>query len=303
PLTAAVASAAVAVAGTAALLHWSGGLVPVAAFCSAAHRRARPWPVLALSVGWQAAAKLLTAKPVAAATFTDLLLLGAAPVAVGCALRLHRERAEHAEFRYRAETGRAVAERHARVAREVHDAVGHHLTAIRLQATAVRRVAADLPPAADHALATIADSSAAALREVRAVLDVLREDRTASLADVADLAARATTPVTFTRDGLTGPLPPLVDHAGYRVVQEALTNALKHSGASRIDVHVHRDRSGLTITVADDGAAAPVAEAGEGAGLRGMRERVRLLGGTLRVTAREPRGLLVEARLPVGSRP
>ncbi|WP_433263685.1 sensor histidine kinase [Actinosynnema sp. CS-041913] len=296
PLTAAVASAAVAIAGTATLPAWPGSLVATAAFASAAYHR-HPLPVLALSVSWQVVGKLLAIKPDGAATVTDLVLLGVAPVAVGHALRLHRGRAEQAESLYREETRRVVAEEHARIGREVHDAVGHHLTAIRLQATAVRHVGTALPPAADQALASIADSSAAALAEIRDVLAVVRDNGT-SLADLRALADRATTPVSLTRTGPADPLPPAVDHAGYRLVQEALTNALKHSDATRIDVTIHQDRHALAITVADNGNTTRTDTEGEG--LRGMGERVRLLGGTLRITPADPHGWRVEARLPLG---
>ncbi|MBB5955746.1 signal transduction histidine kinase [Saccharothrix tamanrassetensis] len=297
PLTAAVLSAAATIVGAVALPDWPGSLVAVAAFGSAAYHR-HPLPVLLLSVGWQVVLKLLAVKPDGAATFADLILLGIAPVAVGYALRLHRERAEQAESLYREETRRVVAEEHARIAREVHDAVGHHLTAIRMQANAVRHVVHALPPAAEQALGSIADSSAAALAEVRGVLDVLRHNG-ATLADLPALIDRSPGPVTLTRTGSTDPLPALVDHTGYRLAQEALTNALKHAAATRIDVAVHQDRHSVTITVADDGKT-PYTET-EGAGLRGMRERTRLLGGTLRVTAARPHGRLVEARLPLGA--
>ncbi|WP_086853144.1 histidine kinase [Amycolatopsis kentuckyensis] len=188
-----------------------------------------------------------------------------------------------------------VAEEHARVAREVHDAVGHHLTVIRLQATAVRHVARELPPAADRALATIADASATALAEVRAVLP-----RTgSSLSDLDTLVERATGPgrtVTLTRRG-SPDVPPLLDHAGYRVAQEALTNVLRHSDATRVDLGVDHRPDAVVITVADNGSTVPGGPA-EGSGLRGLRERARLLGGTVTIGPNTPTGWRVEARLP-----
>jgi signal transduction histidine kinase len=297
PLCAALLCAAVVIA----LPLWPGRLVAMAAFGSAAYHRPRP-RVLGCSVGWLLVLAVAGVRPAGAATYTDLVLLGVAPVAAGYALRLHRDRAEHAERLYRAETRRVVAEEHARVAREVHDAVGHHLTVIRLQATAVRHVARSLPPAADRALATIADASATALAEVRAVLP-----RTGSslsdldtLVERVELAERATghgRTVTLTRCGPAPSVPPLVDHAGYRLAQEALTNVLRHSDATRVDLGVDHRADALVITVADNGSTTPGAPA-EGSGLRGMRERTRLLGGTLEIGPNDPTGWRVEARLP-----
>ena len=115
----------------------------MAAFGSAAYHRPRP-VVLVCSVVWfLVLATVGVRSPGAATTYTDLVLLGIAPVAVGYALRLHRDRADQAARLYQEETRRVVAEEHARVAREVHDAVGHHLTVIRMQANAVRHVARD----------------------------------------------------------------------------------------------------------------------------------------------------------------
>jgi signal transduction histidine kinase len=228
----------------------------------------------------------------------DLVLLGIAPVAVGHALRLHRDRADQAARLYREETRRVVAEEQARVAREVHDAVGHHLTVIRMQAGAVRHVVRGLPPIADQALATIAESSATALAEVRDVLAALPAHGT-TLTDLDTLVDHATSPdrtVTLTRDG-QGPLPPLVDHAGYRVAQEARTNALRHSDATRVDLRVHHTPEAVVITVVDNGSTTPGGPT-DHAGLRGMRERARLLGGTLRIAPNRPSGWLVQARLP-----
>jgi len=236
--------------------------------------------------------------PGAAATYTDLVLLGIAPVAVGYALRLHRDRADQAARLYQEETRRVVAEEHARVAREVHDAVGHHLTVIRMQANAVRHVARDLPPVAGQALATIAESSATALAEVRDVLAALPA-RGTTLADLDILVDRARGPgrtVTLSRDR-TVALPPLVDHAGYRLAQEALTNVLRHSDATHVDLRVHHTPDAVVITVADNGSTIPDAPA-DGTGLRGMRERTRMLRGTLHIGPNCPTGWLVEAEFP-----
>lgn len=298
PLITAFVSATIMM--VAAVPDWPGRLVAMAAFGSAAYHRPRP-VVLALAAGWFLVLMVAGVRSPSAATYTDLLLLSIAPAAIGYALRMHRDRADQAARLYREETRRVIAEEHARIAREVHDAVGHHLTVIRLQANAVRHVARSLPPIADRALVTIAEASATALTEIRDVLAALPAHGTA-LTDLDALVDHVTGPdrtVTLTRDGpAPSPLPPLVDHAGYRLAQEALTNALRHSDGTRIDVRLHHAPDAVVITVADNGSTTPGAPA-EGSGLRGLRERTRLLGGTLRIEPNQPSGWLVEARLPL----
>lgn len=309
PLTAAAVCAAVVIVIViaAGVPNWPGRLVAMAAFGSAAFHRPRP-VVLACSVGWLLVLTAVGVRPAGAvATYTDLVLLGVAPVAAGYALRLHRDRADHAARLYREETRRVVAEEHARVAREVHDAVGHHLTLIRLQAGAVRHVARSLPPVADRALATISAASATALAEVRAVLTTLPGNGTSlsDLDDLVELAERATghgRTVTLTRCGPAPSVPPLVDHAGYRLAQEALTNSLRHSDATRVELRLDHPPGAVVISVADNGSTGP-GDAAEGTGLRGMRERTRLLGGTLRIEPNHPTGWRVEARLPLRESP
>jgi signal transduction histidine kinase len=301
PLTTAFASTAIVI--VIAMPDWPGRLVAMAAFGSAAYHRPRP-AVFVLAVGSFLVLAVAGVRSPTAATCTDLLLLGIAPIAVGYALRMHRDRADQAERLYREETRSVIAEEHARIAREVHDAVGHHLTVIRMQANAVRHVARSLPPVADRALVTIAEVSATALTEVRDVLAALPTHGT-TLTDLDALVNHVTGPnrtVTLTRDGpAPDGLPPLVDHAGYRLAQEALTNALRHSDATRVDLHLHHTPDAVVITVSDNGSTTPAPTA-EGSGLRGIRERTRLLGGTLRIEPNRPSGWLVEARLPLGEK-
>lgn len=296
PLITAFVSATIVI--IAAVPDWSGRLVAMAAFGSAAYHHPRP-VVFVLAGGWFLV--LAGVRSPTAATYTDLLLLGIAPAVIGYALRLYRDRADQAARLYREETRRVVAEEHARIAREVHDAVGHHLTVIRLQANAVRHVARSLPPVADRALVTIAEASATALTEVRDVLAALPAHGT-TLTDLDTLVQRVTGPdrtVTLTRDGpAPSTLPPLVDHAGYRLAQEALTNALRHSDATQVDLRLQHTQDEVVITVADNGSTTPGPPA-DGTGPRGLRERTRLLGGTLRIEPNRPSGWLVEARLPL----
>jgi signal transduction histidine kinase len=176
PVAAALASAAVVLAG-AGVPEWSGRLVAMAAFCAAAYRVARPALLLVASVGWLLVLLLVGTDPGGTTAFAEAVVTGIAPVAVGYALRVSRESARQAARLQRAEAARAIAEEHGRVAREVHDAVGHHLTAIRMQASAARHVLRDdeVPPVAAAALGAVDRLAAAALADVRSLLDELRE--------------------------------------------------------------------------------------------------------------------------------
>lgn len=315
PLTAATATAVVVLCGL-AVPRWSGGLVAAVAFCSAAyHRPRRLGVVLAVSATYFLVPLLVGARPpeglperampmlagVGTTPVTQAVLIGIAPVAAGYALRLRHERVDQLARLHRAEAVRAAAEERAMIARDVHDAVGHHLTAIQMQAGAARHVLGDAPSVATTALGTIGDSASSALREVRTLLKALRDNVDGVLADVGALAQRVATPlcaITVERTGPAGPLPALPDHGGYRLVQEALTNAVRHSGARHIHVRIARAAGRITIAVEDDGPTTP-SDFEEGQGIRGMRERVRLLGGSLHLEPREPHGWRVRAELPI----
>jgi signal transduction histidine kinase len=302
PLTGAVLSAVIGLGGLGFLPAWPGMLVTMGAFCAAVyHRRRGPALVLTVSACWVLGTALVAGGPVQVFTVTDLVVMGIAPVATGYALRLHRERAAQTLRVQRAEADRVLAEERARLARDVHDSVGHHLTAIRLQATATRRALAGAPPVADRTLGTIAELSLSALGEVRELMTTLR-DVPSGLDGLTGLAERLSAVdrrITVRRSGRSAPLPPAVDHTAYRVVREALTNAARHSAATEVDVRLHRDRDRLVVTVADNGPAA-VADHLEGQRIRGMRERVRLVGGTLSIGPDHPHGWRVRAELPTG---
>lgn len=293
PLAAALAAAVVSLAGL-GVPEWSGRLVVMAAFCSAAYHGARPAVALAASVTWFAALSMGGVQPATVAAFAEIVVTGIAPVAVGVALRT-------AAQLHRADAARAVAEERAALVRDVHDAVGHHLTAIRMQAAAARHVvpAEVMPPVAGRALATIDDVAAAAITDVRAVLGALREQGDRRVAcDVRALADRLSTPgcpITVTYEGAEVAL----GVEGHLLLREALTNAVRHAGATRVDVRVTNHRDAATIVVEDDGTGPGPSPGTEGAGIRGMRERARRLGGTVRITGREPSGWRVHAHLPI----
>ncbi|MGO1051668.1 sensor histidine kinase [Crossiella sp. CA198] len=274
PVGVALVCAVIAFLGT-GLPGWSGRTVTAAAFCSAVyHRRDRFALVVTLSLTWTVLYGLAAPAPPATPFITEALLLGLSPIAAGTALRLHRERVESAASLRRAELGRMVADERLRIARDVHDAVGHHLTAIRLQAMAGSRV----PTAAAGALERITELSATALTETRELLAALREEP--GLDRLPELAARlGHGGPRITVRGADTPVPELLGQHAYRIVQESLTNAVRHAGASQIEVAVRRNGTELEITVSDNGSGGP-ASTSDGHGLRGLRERAELLGGS-----------------------
>jgi signal transduction histidine kinase len=200
----------------------------------------------------------------------------------------------------------AVAAERARIARELHDIVAHHLSVVVLQAAGAR--ASGKP--ADRALQKIERSGREALTEMRRLLSVLREPReevglhpqpgVGELAALAESVRAAGLSVDLVVDGDHGALPAAVDVSAYRIVQEALTNVLKHAGPAHAEVAVGCADGAVMIEVTDDGpGAAAVGEAG-GQGLTGMRERVAIFGGELRAGPRPGGGYAVRARLPLG---
>jgi signal transduction histidine kinase len=225
--------------------------------------------------------------------------------------RVLAERAVAAEANQRALAQHAVADERRRIARELHDVVAHHVSVISVLATGARRVLHRDPDAADEALGTIADTSRTTLREMRRLLDVLRTDEEADaelapqpglagIEALVDQVREAGLPVRLTVDGDPVPLETGVALTVYRIVQEALTNALKHAGTAVATVRLCFDAGGLTVQVTDNGRG-PVPHYGDGVGhgLVGMRERVALYGGTLSTGPRAGGGFTVDATIPM----
>jgi signal transduction histidine kinase len=196
-----------------------------------------------------------------------------------------------------------------RIARELHDVVAHGLSLIAVQAGVANWVVESQPAEAARALASIEEISRGALREMRALLGVLRvEDDTEGapdlapargLADLDELAGRVTAAgitVALEVRGTPSALPPGLDLAAYRVIQEAATNVIKHSGAGRCQVTVSYETDALTVRVTDDGHA--TADSTDGHGIKGMRERVAMYGGTFEAGPRPAGGFGVTARFP-----
>ena len=208
----------------------------------------------------------------------------------------------------------AVTEERLRIARELHDVVAHSMSVVAVHAGTGRMVAAADPAAAERALATIEETTRSALAEMRQLLGVLRSGDgvepaalvpAPGLGDLDSLVAevgRSGVDVELRVHGDRPAVPPGVDLSAYRVVQEALTNVLKHAGPARAVVDVRYTETCVTVEVTDDGrgSAAPASPGGHG--LAGMRERVAVHGGELDAGPLEAGGFRVAARFPLGSR-
>ncbi|OKI62315.1 sensor histidine kinase [Micromonospora sp. CB01531] len=200
---------------------------------------------------------------------------------------------------------RRAGEERLRIARDLHDSLTHSISVIKVQAGIAVHLARKHGAEPSAALLAIQEASGAAMRELRATLDVLRSPSDGDgvgLARVGELAERtraAGVPVQVTVTGQPRNLPAEVDQAGYRVVQEALTNVARHAGPATAQIHVEYAPAQLTVSVTDDGQASPVRPVTPGVGLRGMRERVTGLGGTLHTAARDGGGFGVQATFPL----
>jgi len=239
-----------------------------------------------------------------------LFFIGRTVHARRAAVRALEERARVAEGNQRALAEQAVADERRRIARELHDVVAHHVSVMGVLATGARRVLRREPATADEALATIEDTSRTALREMRRLLDVLRTDTepAADLAPQPSLAGietlveqvrEAGLPVQLRVDGDAGTLDPGVALTIYRIVQEALTNVLKHGGPATAAVGLRFGVYWLTVEVCDTGRGPTAEQNALGHGLVGMRERVALYGGVLRTGPRPGGGFRVFAKIPV----
>jgi len=208
-----------------------------------------------------------------------------------------------------AQSARAVAGERRRIARELHDVVGHHLAAVSLHSGVAGYVLDDDPASARTAIATVETTTREALGEMRRLLAVLRADDEpdddyrpqpglAALPALVERTRATGIDVVLRTAGAFGDLTAGLELCAYRVVQESLTNVLKHAGPGVcVEVAVERVGDQLTVRVSNDGPATAVPAAGHG--LRGMRERAALYGGTLTAGPRPGGGFAVELRLPV----
>ena len=202
----------------------------------------------------------------------------------------------------------AVVEERARIARELHDAVAHNVSMIVVQAGAERRVLDGASGSTREVLQTIEQIGRSALTEMRRLLGMLRSDTDDALTPqpgLGDLPALVTQvreaglPVELRIDGERRELPVGIELSAYRIVQEALTNALKHAGDARATVHVRYGADSLELEIVDDGTGAAARVSSGGHGLVGMRERVALYGGRLDAGRRPTGGFAVRVLLPI----
>ncbi|MEU6378784.1 histidine kinase [Streptomyces sp. NPDC046909] len=250
---------------------------------------------------------LATANPVA------MVLLSAA---LGAYVRVRRQyavaRAEHAAREREEEARHRVIQERMRIARELHDVVAHHLTLADAQAATAAHLAHTHPDQAFEIMAKLPDTTAAALRELKATVGLLRQDNDTSdltpapgldrLPDLVDACSMIGLEVTVTVEGARRPLPPVLDLTAYRIVQEALTNVTKHAATRTAQVRLAYTPRHLTLTVTNDTTAdRPTAPAttGGGFGLLGMRERAAAVGGTCHAGHRPQGGFEVVCVLPL----
>ncbi len=283
-------------------------------------RGARVWVYASVAAVWVAVIGVagLFGVPLQPARIAFTTLALAVLMGFGEAIRTRRERIR--ELRIRADARRSSAEQRERVriARELHDVLAHSLSQINVQAGVGLHLIDSQPGEAAEALASIKTTSKTALDEVRTVLGILRADVGASADDFAaprapqpDLAGLPALVHSFSAQGLhvemvnelgseAGEMAAATQLALYRISQEALTNVLRHSGATSASVRLGLDGPDVRLSVTDDGTITSHDPAiVPGGGLLGMRERAELLGGALRAERMPAGGFLVEARLPV----
>jgi signal transduction histidine kinase len=218
-------------------------------------------------------------------------------------LRELEARAERLEREQEESVRRATAEEQARIARELHDVIAHNVSVMVVQAAAADDVFETQPARAREALQAIERTGRAALTELRRLLGGVRMTEFAPQPGLAGLdvlvegVRAAGLPVTLEVEGELDDLPAGLDLSAYRIVQEALTNAIKHAGASAAEVRVRRTSDEVELEVVDDGVA-PVSN-GRGQGLIGMRERASLLGGEVEAGPKPGGGFRVKAKLPL----
>jgi signal transduction histidine kinase len=221
-----------------------------------------------------------------------------------------RARVERERGRVASAAEEAAAEERTRITRELHDVVAHSVSVMVVQASGVRRLLTPEQEREREALLAVEQIGREALAEMRRMLGVMRsgEAQPPSLAPQPGLKSldhliaqieEAGLPVTLHVEGERAVLPPGIDLSAYRIVQEALTNALKHAAGAHADVTVRYGSDRLELEIADDGPGSANGNAMEGHGLVGMRERVALYGGTLEAGPRDGGGFVLRAQLPV----
>jgi signal transduction histidine kinase len=279
--------------------------------------RCKPWVVVVAAVVTVFGAATVGQQPTITA-----VAAAAIPVAVGVIVRVRRGNREELEVAERRHEGeRALLEERQRIARELHDVVAHHMSVIAIQAEAGPYRTADPPPELAESFAEIRASALSGLSELRRVLGVLRSDQPGTtpqpgledLPSLLDSARAGGVTVTTEVTGAPRPLPEGVNLSAYRIVQEALSNAMRHAPGSAVQVKLFYGEAALVIEIRNDGLANGVpadrAVAGQrlwagldggGHGIIGMRERATMLGGHLQAGPTANDEFLVTAALPLG---
>ncbi|SDL17977.1 Signal transduction histidine kinase [Glycomyces sambucus] len=284
----------------------AGTALPIAVLSAGAHlERFRRTAIAVLTVAYAGLALALVrlGSTEGAASFAVFYVLLAATWGVGAWLRATR--AAEVERRRRVAEATRTAERTS-IARELHDVVTHHVTAMIVQAEAARYLDGDR---LDQALHAVGDTGRRATADLRHLLDLLDPDHGAEprtppvgrLLSLVEQTRRAGQPVDFTEQGEPAAATGSADLVAYRVVQEGLTNALKHARGADTAVLVRHRGSEIAVEVRSGRSAAGPAAEGSGRGLAGLRERVDLLGGEFDAGPGADGGFVVRARIPAGS--
>ena len=315
----AVAAAAVTIYSLLGYVNGAAVLAPIIALYAVATQRSARWsiPVGLVTVGVLMAATA-AGNPygqISGGGFYLIPGMGAAVVFGGIALANRRAYAASIRARAEQDAQRRIDEERLRIARELHDVVSHTMATINVQAGVAAHVLPTRPEAAAEAVAAIRTASKEGLRELRAILNLLRQaddaepiqpaPGTAQLDALIASARQAGLDTTFTVTGTPVPLPAAVDLAAYRIVQESLTNTIRHAGPATAAVSLTYRDGELLVEVTDTGRGPQVAPAvpGAGHGLAGMHERAAAVGGTVEAAPGQRDGFRVTARLPVPAQP
>lgn len=309
---------------------FAGSALPIALLSAGAHlERHRRTAFVLLALAYVPLAVALGRRGSGEGVDGFVMFFMALALAWGVGVWLRSTRAEESERHRRVADETRTAER-TRIARELHDVVTHHVTAMVVQAEAARYLTAS-PERLDQTLTAVTDTGRHAISDLRHLLDLLNPDYTATAGTTAATAGTAGTagtatsgndvrtppvgrlhtlveqtrragqPVEFSEEGTPAESTGSADLVAYRVVQEALTNALKCAHGSRTSVRVHHAERQITVEVdTADSRTRSASPGGSGRGLTGLRERVDVLGGEFSAGAREDGGFAVRARIPAG---
>ncbi|MEU6408110.1 histidine kinase [Microbispora sp. NPDC046933] len=283
--------------------------MPIALISAGAHlERHRRVAVLLLSAAYLPLAVALGRLGATEKVEGYVVFYLALALAWGIGAWLRSTRAAEAERRRHIAEATRAAER-TRIARELHDVVTHHVTAMVVQAEAARYLTA-APDRLDATLSAVTDTGRRAIADLRHLLDLLKADHdtdvrmpsAGELHQLVEQTRRAGQPVEFTEEGSAAESAGSAEFVAYRVVQEALTNALKYAHGSRTAVHVHYGEKEIIVEVGTGPSGSRAgAPGGSGRGLAGLRERVDALGGEFSADQRAGGGFVVRARIPTGS--